>query len=167
MAYALYGREYFETDVNGKHFSFTCYSQGTSYGFRHICTLGYNNTTVCKYIKDDIIARASYCNRTWERFRYETVLRQAIENLDETREVKQELHDILIEGKHKEIHEQVEKDLKEFETLWNGLSEKNKEHVQNGLGDNLIQTKEQADGVIGIMKLMTAFQTLGVSDKDD
>ena len=167
MAYALYGREYFETDVNGKHFSFTCYSQGTSYGFRHICTLGYNNTTVCRYIKGDIIARASYYNRIWERFRYETVLRQAIKNLDETEEIKKELHDILIEGKHKEIHEQVEKDLKEFETLWNGLSDKNKEHVQNGLGDNLIQTKEQADSVIGIMKLMTAFQTLGVNDKND
>ncbi len=158
MAYKLYGRQLFETEVNGQKFTFTCYGQGTSYGFRHICTLGYNNTTECKWIKDKIIAKATYYNRTWERFTYETVLNKGIENLDESKEVKEELKAILIEGKAQKEHEECEKFCKAFETLYNGLNEENKEHLKNGLGDNLIQTEEQANAVMGIMKLMTVLQ---------
>ena len=71
MAYKLYGRQVFETEVEGKKYVFTCYGQGTSYGFRHICTEGYNNTTECKWIKKDIVGKACYYNRTWESFQYE------------------------------------------------------------------------------------------------
>lgn len=158
MAYALYGRKVFETEVNGKKFTFTCYGQSTSYGFRHICTLGWNDTTVAKYIKSDIIAKACYYNRTWERFTYETVLNKGIENLDESKETKEELKAILIEGKAQKEHEECEKFCKSFEALYNGLSEENKEHLKNGLGDNLIQTEEQANAVMGIMKIMTVLQ---------
>ena len=44
MAYKLYGREVFTATVNNKKYTFTCYGQNTSYGFRHICTEGFNNT---------------------------------------------------------------------------------------------------------------------------
>lgn len=158
MAYKLYGRQVFETEVNGKKFTFTCYGQGTSYGFRHICTLGWNDTTVAKYIKSDIIAKATYYNRTWERFTYETVLNKGIENLDESKEVKKELKEILIEGKAQKEHEECERFCKSFEALYNGLTEENKQHLKNGLGDNLIETEEQANAVMGIMKLMTVLQ---------
>lgn len=158
MAYALYGRKVFEAEVNGEKFTFTCYGQSTSYGFRHICTLGWNDTTVAKYIKSDIIAKACYYNRTWERFTYETVLNKGIENLDESKEVKEELRAILIEGKAQKEHEECEKFCKSFEALYNGLNEENKKHLKNGLGDNLIQTEEQAQAVMGVMKLMTVFQ---------
>ena len=96
MAYKLYGRQVFRATVKNENFTFTCYGQGTSYGFRHICCLGYSDTDVAKYVKEDIIARVSWSNRTWERFKYETVLRKGIENLYESDEVKQELKDILI-----------------------------------------------------------------------
>ena len=158
MAYKLYGRQVFEAEVNGKEYTFTCYGQGTSYGFRHICTLGYNNTTECRYVKGDILAKACYYNRTWERFTYETVLARGIENLNESKETKQKLHDILIEKKADDEHEKAEADIKAFETLWNGLSDKNKEHIRNGLGDNLIQTEEQAKAVMGIMTIMNILQ---------
>ena len=144
MAQKLYGRQLFSATVNGIEYNFTCYSQSTNYGFRHICTLGYNNTDVCRYIKSDIIAKACYYNRTWERFKYETVLARGIENLDESQEVKQALHDILIEKKAQKEHEECEQFCKSFENLWNGLNEDNKQHIKNGLGDNLIQTEEQA-----------------------
>lgn len=45
MAYKLRNRELFEAEVNDRKFIFTCYSQDTNYGFRHICTLGFNDTT--------------------------------------------------------------------------------------------------------------------------
>ena len=158
MAYALYGREVFRAEVDGRKFTFTCYGQGTSYGFRHICTLGYSDTTVARYVKDDIIAKACYYNRTYESFKYETVLRKGISNLDESKEVKQKLHDILIDHKAQEEHEQAEKDIATFESLWNGLSDKNKQHIRNGLGDNLIQSEEQAHAVMGVMALMNLMQ---------
>ena len=158
MAQKLYGRQLFSATVNGKEFEFTCYSQSTVYGFRHICTLGYNDTDVCKYIKSDIIAKACYYNRTWERFKYETVLANGIDNLDESQETKQALKDILIEHKAQKEHEECEQFCKSFETLWNGLSDKNKEHIKNGLGDNLITSTEQADAVMGVMAMMNVMQ---------
>ena len=158
MAYKLYGRQVFETEVNGKTYTFTCYGQSTSYGFRHICTLGYTNTTKCEYIKHKIIAKATYYNRTWESFEYETVLRKAIENLDETKEVKEKLHKILIERTAEEEHEKCERQVKAFENLWNGLSDENKEHIKNGVGENGIQSEEQANAVMAVMGLMSLMQ---------
>ena len=162
MAYKLYGRQVFETEVGGEKYTFTCYSQNTSYGFRHICTEGYNDTTNCSYIKRDIIAKACYYNRTWEEFTYQTVLRNGIENLSAPKEVKEELNRILIKREADKRKEQAEKEVKEFETLWNGLSEANKQHIRNGVGENGIQSEEQADMVMGVMKAMTAFQSLGL-----
>lgn len=162
MAYKLYGRQVFETEVNGKKYTFTCYSQNTSYGFTHVCTEGYNNTTERKWIRNRIIAKACYYNRTWESFQYETVLRNGIENLSEPQEVKDKLYAILITKTAQDEHEKVEKEVAEFETLWNGLSEANKQHIKNGVGENGIQSQEQADMVIGVMKAMTAFQSLGL-----
>lgn len=162
MAYKLYGRQVFRAEVNGQEYVFTCYSQNTSYGFTHVCTLGFNNTTERKWIKRDIIAKACYYNRTWEEFTYQTVLRNGIENLSEPKEVKEELTRILIKREADKRKEQAEKEVKEFETLWNGLSEENKQHIRNGVGENGIQSEEQADMVVGIMKAMTAFQSLGL-----
>ena len=162
MAYKLHDRQVFRAEVNGKNFAFTCYRQNTSYGFRHICTLGHNNTAECKWIKRDIIAKACYYNRTWEEFTYQTVLRNGIENLSEPKEVKEELTRILVKREADKRKEQAEKEVKEFETLWNGLSEANKQHIRNGVGENGIQSEEQADMVVGIMKAMTAFQSLGL-----
>ena len=158
MAYALYGRQVFETEVNGKTYTFTAYSQSTSYGFRHLCTLGYNDTTKQEYIRRDIIAKVVYINRTYESFKYETVLRKAIENLDETKEVKEKLHKILIERTAEEEHEKCERQVKAFENLWNGLSDKNKEHIRNGVGENGIQSEEQAQAVMAVMGLMSLMQ---------
>ena len=158
MAYALYGRQVFRAEIDGKEFIFTCYGQGTSYGFRHICTLGYNDTTVARYVKDDIIANACYYNRTYESFKYETVLRRGIENLYESEEVKAKLKAILIDKTAQDEHEKAEQQIETFQNLWNDLSEKNKEHIRNGLGDNLIQTEEQAKAVMGIMAIMNLMQ---------
>ena len=158
MAYALYGRQVFRAEVNGEKFTFTCYGQGTSYGFRHICCLGYSDTTVARYVKDDIIAKACYYNRTWESFKYETVLRKGINNLDVADEVKEQLKAILIDKTAQEEHEKCERQVKAFETLWNGLSDKNKEHIRNGVGENGIQSEEQAQVVMGVMQMMSLLQ---------
>lgn len=159
MAYKLRNREVFKVTVKNKEYVFTCYTQDTSYGFRHICCDEYNNTTECRLIKNAIVAKCSYYNRTWERFEYETVLAQAIKK-SVKKEHYQEVYDVLIDKKAQKNSEECEKFLASFEKTWNSLSDKNKDHVKNGLGDNLITTQEQAEGVLGVMKMMSAFQML-------
>ena len=48
----------------------------------------------------------------------------------------------------------------EFKEIWDKLSDENKEHIKNGLGDNLIQTEEQARTITAIMKFMLVFQMM-------
>ena len=83
-------------------------------------------------------------------------------NLSAPKEVKEELNRILIKREADKRREQVEKEVKTFETLWNGLSEANKQHIRNGVGENGIQSEEQANTVMSVMKAMTAFQGLGL-----
>ena len=160
MAYGkLYGREVFRATISGEEFIFTCYSQSTTYGFRHLCFEGYNNTDkLSRYLKDSILAKVVWCNRTWESFKYETVLRKGINNLDVANEVKEQLKAILIDKTAQEEHERCEAQVKAFETLWNGLSDKNKEHIRNGVGENGLQSEEQANTVMGVMRVMTLLQ---------
>lgn len=57
---------------------FTCFSQSTSYGFRHIAFKGIVLNP--KSQKPD--AKRCYYNRTWERFQYESVLRDLTNDTD-------------------------------------------------------------------------------------
>lgn len=160
MAYKLYAREQFKaTDSKGKQWVFTCYTQNTSYGFRHIATLGYNDTTNCSYIKKDILAKCCYYNRTWECFRYETVLRKAIDNLSTDKQTKEELKTILIDKKELEVRAETEAFLKDFEATYNSLSDTNKEILAKSPA---ITSEEQANAVLGVMKMMNAFDSLGL-----
>lgn len=131
MTYALRNRQVFSATVNGKEFTFTCYTQSTSYGVREICCLGFSNTTECKYVKDDIIGKDCIYNRPWYRFKYENALNRGIKNLNESKEVKQALHDILIDGKAQAEHEQAEKDIAAFQALYNKTSDNFKQIAQN------------------------------------
>lgn len=153
MAYKLYARQEFKTTVYDEEYIFTCYTQNTDYGFRHICTYGYNNTDVCKYIKDDIISKATYYNRTWERFKYETVLSRGIEKLDELPEIKNKLHEILIEGKAVKEHVKAEKEFKQFQELYNKTSPELKEKLAN-------MPPLTNDTQVGIVKMMCAMDIL-------
>ena len=56
-----------------------CYTQNTSYGFRHVAK-------VRTYCDSDIIATAKACyyNRTWERWKYENVIKKALESIDDS-----------------------------------------------------------------------------------
>ena len=78
MAYKYSSPTYF---INTKDMTtYTCYSQGTSYGFRHIAFKGIVTKPTSK--KPD--SRRSYYNRTWERWQYESVL----SSLTDTKEVR-------------------------------------------------------------------------------
>ena len=151
MAYKYYGKQTFTATVGSKEYKINCYGQGTRYGFRHVAFLDRGYT-------EEQLAKACYYNRTWERFTYETVLKSAIKKLP--KEHQKELYDILIDSKAQKEHEETEKFLKDFEQAWNGLSEKNKEHIRNGIGDSGITTQEQADTVLFAAKMLNVFQSM-------
>ena len=150
MAYKLRNREVFRAEVNGKNYTFTCYTQDTSYGFRHICCEGFSNTDVCRYVSDDIIAKATYYNRTWESFEYETVLKGAIRK--QPKADQEQLKAILIDKKSQEEHEQCERELKAFEALFNKTSDKFKEFAKDNI---MIESESDLKAVKGLMLLDT------------
>ena len=142
MAYAFRNKQTFTATLStGKTYTINCYSQSTSYGFRHVAFLedGWSETQ---------IAKACYYNGTWERFTYETVLSNAIKKLPKADQ--QELYDILIERKAQKEHEECEKQIKAFEALFNKTSDDFKERAKNL---PLMQSESDVNAVKGLMAL--------------
>ena len=158
MAYKYYGRTVFSCEIKGRKYSFTCFGQDTRYGFRHVCFEG-DDIYYPEYAKSSLLNKCCYYNRTWECFQYQTVLHGAINKLDIDEETKQALKTILIDRKEIEVKEEAEAWTKDFEATYNSLSDKNKEILKN---TPHIETQEQAQGVLNTMKLMLAFEQLGL-----
>ena len=79
MAYKYYDGTVFKiTTPNNKELFFTCFGQGTSYGFRHVCFKG----KLLLPDKNKQVSKRTYYNRTWERYQFESVLKDAMELLN-------------------------------------------------------------------------------------
>ena len=142
-----YDTRYFSAKVNGKEIEFRCYTTDTRCGFCHTAHyVGWD------YDLTD--TKASYYNRTWERFEYESVLKRAIDKLPE--DVRQQVYDQIIDGKAAEEEQKTEDMFQSFKQLHDGLSEENKERLANS-GIEITNTT-QAKGVMGLMALMQIMQ---------
>ena len=147
MAVKQYDVRYFSAKVNGKEIEFRCYTTDTRSGFCHTAHyVGWD------YDLTD--TKASYYNRTWERFEYESVLKRAIDKLPT--DVRQQVYDQIIDGKAAEEEKKAEEQVKAFENLYNGLNEENKARLAN----SGIEMHSEADvkGVMGLMALMNIMQ---------
>lgn len=63
--------EHKELTINGTRYEFLLDARNTQYGFKHICELvinGYHAQTATAY----------YYNRTWESYRFQSVMRKAV-----------------------------------------------------------------------------------------
>lgn len=139
--------QYFTATVNGKEIEFRCHTTDTRNGFCH----------TAHYVGDDYSltdTKASYYNRTWERFDYESVLKRAIDKLPT--DVRQEVYDQLIEHKAKEIEERCNRQVEAFKKLHERLNPENKERLANSGIE--IRSEEDANGVMGLMGLMALTQ---------
>lgn len=76
MSYAYSYPSFFKDVLYEK--VYTCYSQGTKYGFRHIAFEGI----VLNPHKRKPDSKRSYYNRTWERWTYESVLSDLVPDTD-------------------------------------------------------------------------------------
>lgn len=143
MASKQYDIQYFTAKVNGEEIEFRCYTTDTRSGFCHTAHLmGW------KYEITD--TKASYYNRTWERFEYESVLKRAIEKLP--KDIQQAVYDQIIDHKAAEEEQKAEDMVKSFEALHSALSNEDKERLANSGIE--IHSESDAKAVMGLMALM-------------
>lgn len=147
MAVKQYDVQYFTAKVNGEEIEFRCYTTDTRCGFCHTAHLmGW------KYDITD--TKASYYNRTWERFEYESVLKKAIDKLPT--EVRQQVYDQIIDGKAAEEEKKADEFVEKFQHLHDSLSDENKERLANSGIE--IHSEGDAKAVMGLMALMSLMQ---------
>lgn len=139
-----YDVRYFTAKVNGKEIEFRCYTTDTRCGFCH--TAHYVGW---EYEITD--TKASYYNRTWERFEYESVLKRAIDKLPT--EVRQQVYDQIIDGKAAEEEQKAEEMVEKFQRLHESLSDEDKERLANSGIE--IHSEGDAKAVMGLMALMS------------
>lgn len=139
-----YGEEWFHAYVNGKEYSFKCYTTNTRSGFCH---------TVVSWDYDVSNTKVSYCNRTWERFRYESALARAIEKFP--KDMQGELREQLIERKFKAVEKECDEQFDRFKNLYDGLNAENKERMKS-----FPQLESEGDMrlAMGFMGLLTLMQ---------
>ena len=136
--------QYFTAKVNGNEVTFRCYTTWTRNGFCH--TAHY---TGWDYSLTD--TKASYYNRTWERFEYESVLKRAIDKLPS--DIQQAVRDQIIDHKAAEEEQKAEEQFEAFKNLHESLSDENKERLANSGIE--MHSEEDMRGVMGLMALMT------------
>lgn len=141
MAYKKYNYKDFTCTANNKTYTFKCWTENTRYGFRHLC-LNMDE------LNKNYTSKATYYNRTWERFTYETVLENAIEMLP--KEEQKQVHDILIEDKYQKVKQECEQFFNDFKKEYDKLPASTKETLKN----TTLTNEEQAKTLLTGMKMI-------------
>jgi len=139
-------------DTNGNDIQVDCETYEYSRGWGHRATLVYAGGKWYNFSK-----RKTYYNRTYERFKYESVLYSLFESFYNRKADKDNLDYIIAQLKDIADNEsrEAEKWFKAFESRYNALSDNTKEHIKNA--DIILTDKEQAES---ILKLSEAFDLL-------
>lgn len=139
-----YNTEEFSCKIGGVTYTFTAYTTNTKSGFCHTVISNDMNVSPVK---------VSYSNRTWESFRYETVLRRMIKKYPQA--MREEMTRQLIDGEAAKEEEKANALFDSFKRLHDGLSDENKKRLQNLPP---MQSEGDARAVMGLMGLMTLMQ---------
>lgn len=137
-----YGQETFRCENNGVAIQFNCYTTNTRNGFCHHAVCSWN----------DAHTRLSYSNRTWERFRYETVLLYAIKKLP--KEMQEFVKSVIIDGKAEQARQEAESFISAFKREYNKATPQ----MKKALEKVNIQTPEQAKQVLAITSVFNLMQ---------
>ena len=143
MASRQYNKQTFTADVTGYGtICFHAWTTDTRCGFCHSVWCDDLERLSSK----PATTKISYYNRTWERFDYETCLRQAIDKFPKA--MRQELYDQLIERKAKAEHDKAEALVAAFKRMHEGLTDKQKQLLAE---QPPMQTEEDMHRTMGIM----------------
>lgn len=143
--------------ITTEHFIFNCagFSRGRN-GFAHECYLfgpdGLQTEGVARWV-----------NRTWESFKYQTAIDEAINKINDS---------ALRELAQKEIKEHfnresvlMNKELEQFKTDFNSLPDEQQARLRDSVG--MVQSAEQFKTVCAITKFLAFFNDLNKEDSKD
>jgi len=139
MAYKHYGYESFRAKVDGIDYLFRCWSEGTRYGFRHVCEVDESRDEPWYFNPVTVRVSCAYYNRTWERFTYESVLEKAVERFDKS--IVAELRAQIVDRTAKAEHERCEAEFSAFKTAYDAASPELKNALKNTAINNEADAK--------------------------
>ena len=148
MAVKHFNQQNFTFIVNGEAITFYCSTTRTRNGFCH-------HVYACGKGKDFEHSRISYCNRTWERFDYETALYSAAEKFSKSDRAAIRLE---IDNIGRAECEKVERFLAAFKANYNALSDEQKKFVRDHTPK--IETSNQARAVAAGVGVLAALNPL-------
>ena len=145
MAAKRYNQQnfYIYNPVTNEQYSFLCWTTKTRNGFCHTC--------YC--LETDTTSKASYLNRTWESYDYQSVLRKAFSKFPK------EMHAEFYEwdsAKVREEHYKAEEQLEKFKQLHDGLTDGQKDALKNVT----LQTQQDVDSIMSIMAMANVINEL-------
>lgn len=139
MASKRYGQENFFIDMpDGTSLDFYCWTTSTRTGFCH--------TVWCS--RYDQTSKVSYCNRTWESYKYQTALQRAFEKLPK------EYREVCVawdKAKVNHEHEECERFIAGFKKAYDATSPEFKEKLANS--DIHLETEQDAKNLQALMQL--------------
>lgn len=137
-------------DKNGTEIEVRCSTQNTRMGFRHVARAHYNGR--------DYTSTISYLNRTWESFKYESVLKRLANKMAGSDDKNLKAFNDTLGSKAKAVHEECERWLNNFKKDYDALSDDTKKRLANS--DIHITSTEQAESVMKTAKVFDAIKEL-------
>ncbi len=138
----------FTHKINGENYTIDCWATNTRNGFCHHASIYLNGV--------EYKARVSYLNRTWECFKYETVMERLIDRVPDY--LRPEFKKWFIDFEEAKCKGECGKFLDEFKAAHDALSPEQKQWFADHTPT--LETQEQADIVLGAMKMAPIFELL-------
>jgi hypothetical protein len=149
MPNKFYHQKSFAAELsNGDTLYMFCRTQKTRYGFRHVCD--FRRPGEYSYTR----AKCCYYNRTWESFRYESVLKEAARKMQPEHAAAVRA---MLEKESAKEHAAAEKMYNDFKAAWNNAPEGVKQVIADGPA---IKTPEHAALVTGILQAAALLKTI-------
>lgn len=137
-------------DKNGAEVEVRCSTHNTRYGFKHVAKAFYDGR--------EQSASISYQNRTWESFKYQSVLRRLATRLARNDEDNLKAFENSLNKKAQAVHEECEQWLNNFKKDYDGLSDGTKKMLADS---NIhLTSTEQAESVMKTAKVFDAIKEL-------
>ena len=138
MATTRYNHQTFHAILpNGAEYTFVCWKTYTRNGFCHTC--------YC--VQTDKTTKASYINRTWECYTYQSVLKCAIDKFNKG---TQQLLNAWEKSIEQADREKWDKTFAAFQSLYEGLTDKQKEKLAE---QPPMQSEADVERTMAAMKL--------------
>ena len=139
----------------GHEYTFVCEYRNSRSGFSHLCDLYEDGYPVARY-------KAHYLNRTWETYRYQTVMIGAVNNLIETN--KRALKELFCEQHgYKKLTEKRREELNEVYVCDPKI--KRLEELKNRLRNDKYgseREREELESLDRLVKFTEALASLGM-----